>query len=409
VDGIASFQIPPGIPVHVASRPNSSVTTVACTVRFGSRHDPAEYVGLAHMLEHLMLRPSRAARDLSTAVESFGGEVNAITSKEDIFFYCRVPPANALDTLDLLSEWIADPALPLGELEREKGVIIEELRAEASNPADAIYDVLHAGLFPSGGLARPPGGTVEGVDALTPEVVAAARGERIHPGTVGFVVVGPTDPAGVVDRLLSSPVTRLPVRDWRAESVPSPAAGGTTTVAIPSDYAYVGLAVEAFSYADPCCVAAEVLAALLGGSQSSLLFRVIRSERGLAYSVVALHRGFVDTGVLRVEIGTSPASAGEVHDALLRLVTQVGRKGWAPDEVERAKRWYAGQLLLEAERSFDEAFMLSRHRLIGGLENWTLAAHLARVRAVTPQEVNSVGERLFQQECASAVVGGALR
>ena len=397
---VARSTLPSGVPVFVA-RVDSEVAAISASVRAGSRDEPPGALGATHMLEHLLLRRREAGDAISfvTEVDALGGEANALTAREELIAFCRVPADQAVAAMELLVRSVAEQPVPGEVFESERRVILEELRARASDPGEVAHDLLFETAFPGAGLGRPVPGTIESVSALRPSTVEALRRERVHAGTVGLVFVGPYDLEDVVARLGSTSLAELPTGEWAPVRTPPRFAaqrhGSPYARSVRSDYASVVLGAEGVPYAHRDRPAAEVLAVLLGGAASSLLYTELRDRLGLAYSIWANHRAYTDAGVLRIQVDADPRTVAEVVEVSRSLIAARVAEGWSERELSVARAQCAGQLLLECESAVDLALAIARNRHVGGLEGWTLARHRAAIAGVGADRLHELARTLL--------------
>ena len=361
----------------------------------------------------LLRREKRAGRlSLTFEIDRLGGEVDALTGKEELVVVCRVPRRHAAAAVELLGAFVASTELPLESLESERRVVLEELQGAASDPEEVAHDLFFELAFPDHGLGRPVGGTLERVAALSADALVAHERERVHAGTLGFAAVGPLAAEEVVERLERTPVATVPHGAW----LPRPAAparfaddvdGRIRVRRVHADYAHVLLAAEGRPYGDPSRPAADVLAARLGGSTTSLLFETVRSQLGLAYLVFAWHRAYSDVGVLRIEVGTTPANVRRVVDTIRNVVAEALATGELFEELDVAKAQAVGRIVLESETSSELALTLARNRLVGEVPGWSPEAYVQALDRVTADDVHAEAARVVERGLLAVAAGHA--
>ncbi|MGV9304987.1 M16 family metallopeptidase [Nonomuraea sp. NPDC003727] len=375
-----------GPPAWVLHRPQADVTTVSVWLRTGSRDEDEATAGGTHLLEHILLQaPSAGGERAVDLLEALGGEANAITSREHLVLYARVPTEAAVRALDVLARALAEPELSGAVLAAERKVVQEELRLAASDPLDVVHDVFFDLAFPGHPLGRPVGGTIEEVGRVELEALRAHHARWL--GSTGVVVCGGAAPEAVAGALEKGPLAALPPWTPPACAGPPVVGAGRKALELNSDTAGVVLGGPAVPYGHPLRPAWLVLMELLAGASSALLTEELRNRRGLCYELWALAAPYRDTGVWRAFVATAPEHVEEVVATAVALLAQ---PAWSPAEVARAARRTAALLRLEAEQSLEEALLYGRHALVAGCPDWTLAGELAAIEAVTPEGIARV-------------------
>lgn len=375
----------------------------ACRIGFGPRYETDDLSGAAHLIEHLLLRGRDVGVCLPQEIERWGGEMTAETAKEDIVISGRVPVERLSAAVDALAEALTQP-LPLEHLDQEKKIVVEELRLMASQPIEVAQDIMYEGLFAGSGLGMPVAGSVESVQSLSPEDLVSLHGKWIRASTLVVALVAP-DASAASTMLESSKLSSLSA--GTLESFPktrlSPSVEGIQWQEMDDDYSYVAVAAPGYADSDPLRPAAEVLSLLLGESSSSLLYRIIREQLGLAYDIRCAHRSFSDAGLFRAIIGTAPENVdrvvAEVRSAVARLDDEVGE-----EKVELGKRQRMGQLLLAWESSAELAFWLAISQ--GQEQARGPLTELEAIEGLTGGEVAQVARELAEQELQAFAAGG---
>jgi predicted Zn-dependent peptidase len=406
-----------GVQLAVSHRPGADVTTVSVWILAGARHEASP--GAAHLFEHVVMQAVPPGRRLRVVdeVEAWGGDANAITTRDHVVLYARVPTADAAAALGVLAEAATSTAFDDDVVEAERRVVLEELRLAAADPTDIVHDVFFSAAYGEHPMGRPVGGTPAGVALLGPAELAGWTRDHVRAGLLGVVVTGGMTPAEVVDAVTGSPLAALPAAarsaDARSAAAPPAAAAGPPPApaagrrdaSLASETAAVALGGPGYALADPRLAAAEIVMELLAGGNASILTEEIRSRRGLSYDISGGATGYRDTGVWRVAISTAPQERDHVVELATDLVRAAVARGWTGAEVSVARRRVAGLLRLDAESSLEEALLLGRYRFVGGWADWTLPAHLDRLARVDAAEVNRCGQAMAER-LVVATAGG---
>ncbi|MCA1705918.1 MAG: insulinase family protein [Actinobacteria bacterium] len=396
-----------GVPVLVRRRSGSPVTTVSLWVLVGSRHESAP--GVTHLVEHVLMQatpPGRAMR-VTDQLEACGGEANAVTSRDHLALYARVPSPDAPAALLVLAESLTQTDFAEDLIDSERRVVDEELRLAASDPNDVVHDVFFSTAFGNHPMGRPVGGRPAQIAALTPAHLAEWAATNVHAGRAAVVVSGDVDPDAVCSLLADGPVGALAAGDGPAPPAQDGpvAAAGRQDLAVTSETAAVILGGPGYPLSDPRLPAAEVLIELVAGSNSSLLSNEIRASRGLSYDVWGAVTGYRDTGVWRVGMSTSPEHRHEVVELARDVLDKALVRRWSVTEVAAARRRVAGRLRLEAESSLDDALLLGRYQLVGGAWSWSLEHHAEALGSVTVTGVEQCARHMLS-ELVVATAGG---
>ena len=283
---------------------DSAVVGVWCDV--GTRcEDPAEN-GVAHMVEHMMFKgtPTRSARDINEIVENVGGSMNAYTGHETTAYHMHMLKEDVPLALDLLADMIQRPAMPPEEIERERGVILQEIGMCTDTPDDYVFDLWQETAYPGQMLGAPILGTAEIVSSLSREALLAYVQKFYTPRNLVVSVAGNAqheDILAQVERLF----TDLP-GDTSFIKQQGRYHGGEIRKARDLEQSHVVMGFRGVSRHDPDYEAAMALSIILGGGTASRLYHEIREQRGLVYSVYGFHNAYEDTGEVIVYAGTGP-------------------------------------------------------------------------------------------------------
>lgn len=367
--------------------------SVGVWVQSGSRHEAAGEAGMSHFLEHVLFKGTerRTAREIAQAIEDVGGVLNAFTGKETTCYYAKVLDGDLPLALDLLTDVFLGATLPPDELERERGVIVQEILQYEDTPDELVHDLFARAFWPEHPLGRPIAGTVASVQVLDREMLRTFMDARYRAGRILVAAAGAVRHDDLVAALAPAFDAIAPTGAEAVEVVPV-AAGGVTVVKKPLEQAHVCLGTPAVSQDDPDRYAAQVLNVALGGGMSSRLFQRIREERGRAYSVYSFLSAFSDCGYLGVYAGTSPEWVPEVVALVEETVDDVRRQGLERHEVERARSQLKANLLLGLETSDNRMSRLARGCLTFG-RTVDVQEICDALDAVTADDVARVADR----------------
>jgi predicted Zn-dependent peptidase len=394
-----------GIRVVTERMPEARSVTIGFWVAVGSRDEPEDLSGASHFLEHLLFKGTehRSAREIAEAVDAVGGEMNAFTSKEHTAYYARLPASELDPGLELLSDVITSPAFRPNEVEAERQVILEELLMDEDDPDDMVHTLLYEALYPDHPLGRETVGTRESIEQLTRDHIAGFFHDHYHPVNLVVAAAGQLDHERVVAGVEACFAGRTggerPPRN--APDVPP---RPLVVQRRDTEQAHVTLGWRAVALDDPDRYPLAVLNQVLGGGMASRLFQEVREERGLAYSVGSGTSLFADTGALVVYVGTAIGRSTEALKVIDGVVADLVADGITPRELEVAKGYLSGSLVLGLEDSGSRMGRLGSSETVRGFVT-SVDEHLARVAAVTVDDVRRVAERILAGPRTLAAVG----
>lgn len=383
-----------GMPPAVSVVDERLTTTSIClAVAYGARHDPVGRGGLAHLLEHLLMAsPVRGGVSFAEHVERRGGHANAETGLELMLFYARVHADDADETTRLLLEAVLTPSWDSEVLRGERDVVLSELAAMEADHSDVVQDLFLSRLFAGHPLGRPVGGSRAEVEGLDLDAVADGHHQVFLSSPMTVFTTGPRVPAPLAHATVAGP--QSPARRSPTDLPPGPA-GPSTPVAWPSEYSWAAIGARSTHIADPDRHGFELLGHLLGGSPSSMLYRRLRNEHGLAYLFQAWNRSYRDTGAWRVLVGVEEGSGEAVLDTVRSALEHTVEHGVAEADLDAARRQARMQLIVGHEEPLEFVRTMAQRTSAGTLP-WSLASELAALDAVTGDDVQRAAARVVE-------------
>ncbi|MER3523784.1 MAG: insulinase family protein [Ignavibacteria bacterium] len=373
----------------------------------GSRDEDETTNGISHFVEHMVFKGTkkRTVRDIAQSLESLGGYLNAFTTKEQTCFYARVLDMHVREAMDVLADLVQNPTFKKDELEREKLVVIEELKNAEDDPEDIIHDYFEKALFPKHSLGFPIIGTKENVERFKREDLFAHVERHYVPSRLVVAAAGNVDHEALV-RLVGEYFRDLPNRSngvGRRQAPPRLHHNTFSEYPRPINQAHVCLGTVAYSIKHRDRYPLMVMNALLGEGMSSRLYQNIRERYGFAYSVYSFTNLLSDTGVFGVYIGTDKKNIENSIELILKELERLKTKPVSKAELERTKSQIKGVMMLGLENMSGRMMRLGSSELY--FESFTsLDAILKKVDAVTPEAIQLVANDLFDEERFSTVV-----
>ena len=397
--------LPNGLRVITETMPSVRSVAVGCWVDTGSRDETEPEAGCSHFLEHLLFKGSEklSAQDIAEAFDAVGARSNAFTSKEYTCYWAQLRDEDLPMGLGLLAEMLQRPAFRPDEIASEAHVVLEEINMNEDDPADVAHDLFARALWQSHALAKPVLGTRESITAMGREIIAGYWGRRYRPGSTVVAAAGNLDHDEVVEMVSGG------FGDWEGSgndhAYRDPEFGPSVVVRTrDTEQAHLVFGGRGLRRDDERRFAFGILNHVLGSGMSSRLFREIREERGLAYAVYSFRMPYADSGAYGIYVGTTPHQTSQVFELVRHQLDSVVAEGITSDELDRAKGNMKGSLALSMEDTNSRMVRLGRHELTG-VEHLTLDESVARIDAVTLEDVHQIAGEIFSGPKSLGAVG----
>jgi predicted Zn-dependent peptidase len=405
---VTTSTAPNGLPIHRISIPGTRAMTTLVAFDAGARAELPHENGAAHFLEHLVFKGGEryaTYRDVNETAERMGAMINAYTSHDLVAFHITSRAEAAAQAIDLLSDIAGRPRIDPEELDRERGVVIQEIARADDQPAMVAGHLIDRAAFGDHPLGRPVLGPEEHLRGFSRETIVAFRERRWSPARGGAFLVGNTDHVPGED-VLHDLFGRFPSLPDPPPFEPAPAFHpGTLVEARETNQSHLRMvyrpAIDPRSRRERAAL--SIYATLLGGSMGSRLFDEIREQRGLCYSVWAHDHSFADTPALALGAGLDSSKCPEAYARMREIVDELRRDGPREEEVERARAYAGGRQVLAFENSGAVARYAAHQAIIYDDEIDPDAA-IDAVDGVTFEEVAEVA-RGISEELAVACVG----
>ncbi len=392
--------------------PESHTQAVTVLVLFpvGSRYETPELNGISHFIEHMMFkgttkRPSTLV--LSRELDAVGAEYNAYTSKDYTGYYVRIDAAHLELALDIVSDMLWNSLFDAEELEREKGVIAEELHMYEDNPLMHIDEFLEEKMFDGSPLGWKIGGTDKIISKFDHDAMVQFRDRFYTPDKMCVAVAGkmPDDIAVRAEHWFGghqrerSEDTKFIEHTFKSTDVKTVIKWKETEQAV------LALGMPAYAYTDPRSSALNLIHTILGGSMSSRLFIEVRERRGLAYVIRTDVSPYHETGMFSVHMGLLPSRVDEALTTVMSELKKIKELGVTPEELKMAKDHIRGKMTLSLENSSALAEWFSKQYVLKG-EIETPEQRMAKLDAVTLEDIRAVASDVINEEkFCLAVIG----
>jgi predicted Zn-dependent peptidase len=380
--------LPNGITVVTDPMAHVDTVGVGVWVATGTRSEEDGEHGIAHFLEHMAFKGTarRSAREISEAIETVGGEINAATSVETTAYHARMLSEDLPLALDILADILTEPRFDPGDVERERNVILQEIGSAEDVPEDRAFDALPEAAFRGQPLGRRVLGTRESVGTVTADTLRDFFARHYTAGAMTVAAAGAVDHDRLVDAVARA-FEPVPVR---AAPPPPPAryTGGVATEDADSSECQWLLGFEGRAARHPTATAAHVAATVMGGGLSSRLFQALREERGLVYDTSAFHWAFADLGLFAIHLATGADDVQEAATVVLDELESAIR-AVSEEELGRAKAQIRAGLLMSRESVSSRMGQAARHAMVFGRQ-LSKEERIAEIERVTTEDVRAI-------------------
>ncbi|MBI4341075.1 MAG: insulinase family protein [Candidatus Omnitrophica bacterium] len=395
-----------GLVLH--EQPHARSVAVGLWVRAGGRYEAPEQAGISHFVEHLLFKGTRrrSCEALKQRVEGVGGSLNGFTAEEFTCFMAKVPCQHARGALDVLADMLLHSRFDARDVEKEREVILEEIRMYEDAPGQMVHDLFNQLLWPGHPLGTVLSGSLETVRRISREALIAYWRRMYQPRNLLVACVGAFERAPMqreIRRLVGALKGRAPSRFLRA-----PRAGRLPQVRVwqkPTEQTHLCVGTYAVPRTHPERFALELLHVILGANMSSRLFREVRERRGLAYEIGTSIKRLEDTGAFLISAGCDAGKVTQTVETIFHELSRVRRQPVSRAELRRAKDYYAGQLWMGLEDPMDHMLWMGEQAVTVGRVGRPelLLEHLERV---TPADIRHVARGLFETSRMRVAVMG---
>lgn len=397
-------QLRNGLRVVMEKIPTCRSVSFGIWVKTGSRHEDETTNGISHFIEHMMFKGTERfdAKAIADSFDAIGGNVNAFTSKEYTCYYAKVLDEHLPLAVDVLSDMFFRSTMQEDELMKEKNVILEEIAMYEDTPDDTVHDLVTRAAYGSHPLAYPILGTKERLSPMGPDHLRQYMQEHYTIENTVIAVAGNFDDSIV--ELLEKHFGHFENTKQSSSITPPSFHSELFYHKKKTEQNHICLSLPGCSMTDPRLYAMILLNNVIGGGMSSHLFQEIREKRGLAYAVYSYHSSHADTGLFTIYAGTAPKQTQEVLDLTLQVLGDLAVQGLSNEELRKGKEQLKGNLILGLESTGSRMNRLGKNELMLG-KHYTLDEIIARIEAITMEDVSFVLQRMLSQPFAVSMVG----
>ena len=401
--------LPNGLIVLTERMEHMRSVAMGIWIKSGSRCEPAETNGISHFVEHMLFKGtrSRSAQLIAREMDAIGGNLDAFTGKETICFNVKSLADHVPIALDVLADLVLNPIFASTDIERERGVILEEIKIDEDNPDVLVHELFTQNFWKDHPLGKPILGTTTTVGRLDQKSLFAYHGDRFRGGNMVFSAAGNLDHDRFAEELAQKFIGLEGGETLHELSAPQASARVVLRNKKSLEQVQICLGVPSPPITDENRYATLILNTVLGGGMSSRLFQTIREERGMAYSIYSDLSPLRDTGTLCVFAGTSAGKSLEVVDLILDEFRKLKETPLPADELLRAKDQLKGNILMGLESSNSRMANLARQEMYFH-QFFTAEEVIARIAEVDAAQVQAMAQRLFDPERIAVTLLGRL-
>lgn len=390
-----------GLRVVTIPMPHARSVSVRLFVGAGSRYEERRINGITHFIEHLLFKGTTkrpTPRDISSAIESLGGHINASTGLEMTSYYAKVLPEHVGVAFDVLSDMLLNARLDAKDVESEKGVVLQEIHRKDDRPDALVHVLFNELLWPDNPLGRPVLGDEQTITDLTRDEIVAYIERLYSPTNVVACVAGDIETAKIVD-LADKFLGGMKPKPTITHEPSPPKTPGPVTAKHPkaTEQTHLCLGMRAYSRSDPERFPAQVLGSILGGGMSSRLFLNIRERKSLAYDIYSHASSLSDTGDFLIYAGLDSKKVDLAIESILQELSDLRHEQVPKDELSMGKERQKGPFLFHLESTENVANYYGAQVLLVN-EVMTPEERLKHLDAVTAEDVQAIANDLFIPE-----------
>ena len=398
-----------GVRVITEAMPHVRSVSVGVWIGSGSRRESSELNGISHFIEHMLFKgtTSRSAEDIARSVDSIGGNLDAFTAKELVCFNTKVLDQHLSQAFDVLADLVLHPMFRAEDIEKEKGVILEEIKMEEDSPDYLVHEIFSSNFWKDHPIGKPILGTPQSVKRFDHGMIQAYYQAVYVPANLIVTAAGNLTHDRLVTLVREHFETLPPGQALAPDTIPGTHARIALRNKKALEQVHLCLGVPSYPLPHEERFACYVLNTLLGGGMSSRLFQNIRERQGLAYAVFSELSPYRDTGCLSIYAGTSVESARKVVESITKEFRQLKEQTVNDEELRRAKDHLKGSLMLSLESTGSRMSNLARQEMYF-CHFFSLDALVESIEAVTAEDVQRIAQTFFDPKQIALTILGNL-
>ncbi len=396
-----------GLRAVVKRTPGLFSVSIGIMVNTGSVNETKENNGISHFIEHMTFKGTkkRSAFDISNDIDKIGSQINAYTSKENTCFYVKTMPSHLEESIEILSDIFFNSTYEDKEIEREKGVVIEEINMSKDSPEDTCYDLLAKGYFGDDGYGMTILGPISNIQKFTKNDILDYISKYYTADNVVVSIAGNVkydDAFTLIEKYFLNAFNNK----CKAEAYKYKRKKPKFLIQKKDiEQTHIGICLKSFKATDKRAYALNIANTIFGGGMSSRLFQRIREELGLCYSVYSYMSQYKDTGTLEIYSAVNPKSYSQAFDEIIKLINEFRENGITKDEFLRGKEQVKSSLIMSQESTSSQMFAMGRY-LTYFDKKLNFNKRLRDIDAVTLEDVNRIIKEVFVTDKKAVAILG---
>jgi predicted Zn-dependent peptidase len=398
-----------GVRVISEEMPHVRSVSMGVWIKTGSRRETSEENGISHFIEHMLFKgtKNRSAEDIARSVDSIGGGLDAFTAKEMVSYNTKVLDEHLPLAFDVLADMVRNPLFREADIEKEKSVILEELKMDVDNPEYLLHDIFSSNFYKDHPLGKPIIGSKDTIRGFDRRMIGDYYRRYYSPSNILITAAGNLNHRHLVD-LARQYFEDLPMNGTLAPEVaPVPHARLVFRNKTSLEQTHLYMGVPAYPFSHELRFACYALNTILGGGMSSRLFQNIREKQGLAYAVYSELNMYHDTGCMAIYAGTAVETAAQVIHSIVKELREIKENLVPAEELRRAKDNLKGSFMLGLESTSSRMSNLARQEL-HFKRFFTLDEMIEKIEAVTAEQIRDIAREFFHSKNITLAVLGNL-
>lgn len=401
---ITQHKLDNGIRLVVEEITDIRSVAIGIWINTGSRYESLEINGVSHFIEHLLFKgtKNRNAKEIAETIDNIGGHLNAFTSKEYTCYYTRVIDQHIEIGLDLLSDILFNSTLIKEEIDRERNVVLEEIKMYEDTPDDQIHDLISACSYEGNSLGYSVLGEETSLHKLTREKIISYMQDKYNSSNIVISIAGKVS-SNIID-LVGKYFNQSGCSGTENSAIPAYFSSNLMLKEKDTEQAHIALAFPGLAVNSDSLYTLNLLNNLFGGSMSSMLFQEVREKCGLAYSVYSYHSAYKDTGQFTIYAGTNPKNIDQLIEVIYRTINRALTGEFTDIQIEKGKEQMKGSLVLGMESTVSRMVILGRNE-IQRREHLEVDEIIKKIEAISLVGVNEILHNIFVNNHSVALIG----
>ena len=392
-----------GLRIITEDIPSVRSVAIGIWVKTGSRYEEADINGISHFIEHMLFKgtKTRSPQDIAEAFDSIGGNVNAFTSKEYTCYYAKVLDEHVEKGLEVLADMYFNSIFDETELNRERNVILEEIKMYEDAPDDQIHDLIAKAAYNNNSLGNTILGSEQALNKVNKDSIINYTKEKYTVENTVIAVAG--NISENIINIIEKYFNGFNTHGNQKQAEKAVFSGKEIIKAKQTEQAHIAFALPGLALSDLNIYSLILLNNILGGSMSSRLFQEIREKRGLAYSVFSYHSSYHDTGLFTIYAGTTPKQVDDVVEIIQETLHEIKDNGIYEKEIIKGKEQIKGSLMLSLESTNSRMNRIGKNELLLG-KHFSLDEILKQIEQVNSESIQGVIKQIFNCPLSFAMI-----